>query len=156
MKAYSFVTVWKLKNTSLDAVWKTIKAVDDWPQWWKGVITVHTEKEGDANDIGKISLLTFRSVLPYNLSFRSELIQLKHHQLMVGKAEGELEGTGIWTFSVEQEIVRVQYNWDVTTNKPWMNFFAPLLRPAFKWNHDAVMKRGQKGLAKWLQATIVP
>lgn len=155
MKEYSFVTVWKLRNTSLDEVWKTIKAVEEWPSWWKGVTRVKVLKAGDANGIGKITELTFKSALPYSLSFASELLELKHHELMLGKAIGELEGTGVWTFRMENEIVRVEYNWNVKTNQAWMNFFAPVLRPAFKWNHDVVMRWGLEGLAKKLHATIV-
>ena len=155
LKEYSFVTVWKLRNTSVDEVWKTIKAVEEWPRWWKGVKRVQTIKEGDANGIGKISMFTFKAALPYQLSFQSELLQLKHHQLMIGKAKGELEGTGVWTFRKESEWVRIEYNWNVKTTRAWMNFFARLLKPAFKWNHDVVMRWGLEGLAKKLRVTIV-
>ncbi|MBK9730986.1 MAG: polyketide cyclase [Chitinophagaceae bacterium] len=155
MKEYSYITVWKLKNTSLDEVWKTIKAVDDWPNWWKGVVRVQTIKEGEANGIGKISELTFKSFLPYTLSFQSELLQLKFHECMIGKATGELEGSGVWNFRMENETIRIQYEWNVKTTLTWMNVFAPLLRPVFKWNHDLIMQWGLEGLAKKLNATIV-
>ena len=155
MKEYAFVTIWKLKNTSLEEAWKAIKAVDEWPQWWKGVISVTSIKEGDAESIGKISQFTFKSVLPYRLVFRSELIHIQHLHTMTGKASGELEGTGTWTFREEADIVCIQYNWNVRTTRTWMNVFAPLLKRTFQWNHDVVMRWGLKGLAKKLHATIV-
>lgn len=155
MKEYTFITTWNLKNASLDAAWNVIKAVDEWPQWWKGVKSVQTIREGDSQGIGKISLFVFKSALPYELTFRSELLQLKKHELMIGKAHGELEGTGIWTFAQQEDIIRIVYVWNVKTTQAWMNFLAPLLRPAFKWNHDVVMRWGLQGLAKRLQATIV-
>ncbi|MBX7110002.1 MAG: SRPBCC family protein [Chitinophagales bacterium] len=155
MHEYTFVTVWKLKHTSLAEAWNTIKAVEEWPQWWKGVISVTTIKEGDADCIGKVSRFIFKSVLPYRLVFQLELIRLQHHHFMIGQASGELEGTGTWTFDMDQDVVRIQYNWNVKTTRAWMNVLAPILKPAFKWNHDVVMRRGWKGLAKKLHATMV-
>ena len=43
----------------------------------------------------------------------------------------------------------------IQTTRPWMNGLAPLLRPAFEWNHDWVMKSGGRGLAELL-GTKVP
>jgi hypothetical protein len=42
----------------------------------------------------------------------------------------------------------------VETCKPWMNRFAWLLRGTFRRNHDLVMRRGAKGLARRLQAQV--
>jgi len=44
----------------------------------------------------------------------------------------------------------VRYDWCVRTNRAWMNALAPLLRPVFQWNHDAVMREGGAALARRL------
>jgi len=49
----------------------------------------------------------------------------------------------------------VQYNWNVETNKAWMNYFSFALKPLFKLNHDVVMKRGAACLTKKLNAALV-
>ena len=152
IKEYSFITVWELRNTSLEEAWKTIKAVDDWPQWWKGVEEVKALKEGDADGIGKVSSFTFKSALPYRLTFESELVQLEAYRLMKGKAKGELEGTGTWLFELKGDVVHIEYHWQVRTTKPWMNLLSPVLKPVFKWNHDVVMQWGLEGLIKRLHA----
>jgi hypothetical protein len=36
-----------------------------------------------------------------------------------------------------------------------MNALGPLPRPAFRWNHDLVMRQGGVGLARRLEATLV-
>jgi hypothetical protein len=36
-----------------------------------------------------------------------------------------------------------------------MNLFAPLLRPAFEWNHDWVMARGGEGIAQLLGCRLL-
>ena len=40
-----------------------------------------------------------------------------------GVAFGDLEGTGEWFFSTQNGVTHVTYNWNVSTNKSWMNFF---------------------------------
>ena len=47
------------------------------------------------------------------------------------------------------------YSWDVSTSRAWMNRLAWLGRPAFAWNHDAVMRDGGHALAARLNATLI-
>jgi hypothetical protein len=44
-------------------------------------------------------------------------------------------------------MTHVRYDWIVDTTKRWMILLAPVARPLFAWNHHAVMRRGQEGLA---------
>jgi hypothetical protein len=69
------------------------------------------------------------------------------------RAFGELEGRGLWQFFSDGDgHTRVQYDWRVKTTKPWMNLFAPVARPFFKWNHDVIMGWGEEGLKKRLSS----
>ena len=74
---------------------------------------------------------------------------------MEGHAVGELEGVGRWRFYEQDGITAVLYEWNVATTVPWMNRLAPLLRPAFEWNHDWVMSRGGEGIAKLLGCRLL-
>jgi hypothetical protein len=47
------------------------------------------------------------------------------------------------------------YEWDVRTARAWMNWLAPVARPAFAWNHDAVMRQGAEGLARLLGVPLL-
>ena len=38
----------------------------------------------------------------------------------------------------------------------WMNLLAPLLAPAFRWNHGQVMAQGGHGLAQYLGVPLLP
>ena len=49
----------------------------------------------------------------------------------------------------------VRYDWSVDVTKPWMVWLAPLLKPVFKWNHDAVMRAGGVGLARRLSTKLL-
>ena len=72
-----------------------------------------------------------------------------------GVAFGEIEGEGTWLFEQKGDACYVQYKWNVFTNKAWMNHLSFLLKPAFKYNHDVVMRWGARGLAKKLNAELL-
>lgn len=93
--------------------------------------------------------------MPYTLSFDMVSRYIIKHNLMEGEAFGELEGVGLWQFTENKGITTVKYNWDVNATKKWMKKLAPVLKPAFKWNHDVVMRWGAKGLAKQLNAELL-
>jgi hypothetical protein len=68
---------------------------------------------------------------------------------------GELTGTGVWTLQEDGGTTRVRYDWQVSTSRAWMNALAPLLAPAFRWNHGAVMAAGARGLAAHLAVPLM-
>src|SRR5262249_31328842 len=123
--------------------------------WWKGVQQVKAIKENDANGINGIRAYTWKSALPYTLSFDMKLVEKQDFKLLRGLAFGELEGEGTWLFTEENGVTKVQYNWNIKTTKTWMNNLAFLLKPAFKLNHNIVMKWGAEGLAKKLNAKLI-
>ena len=151
---YKFITNWQIK-APLNDVWFAIYESTEWPAWWKGVKAVTTIKENDANGINGVRRYTWKSVLPYTLSFNMQLTEKRDFIFLKGIAFGELEGDGTWHFSEENGITKVQYNWNVETNKAWMNYFSFALKPLFKLNHDVVMRWGAVCLAKKLNATLV-
>ena len=151
---YSFMTRWQIA-APLSEVWNLIYESDDWPGWWKGVKRVKIIRENDTNGINGVREYTWKSALPYKLSFQMKLVEKVDKKLLRGVAFGELEGDGTWHFEEENGVTKVQYNWNVKTTKSWMNYFAFILKPLFKLNHDIVMRWGAEGLAKKLDAKLV-
>ena len=47
------------------------------------------------------------------------------------------------------------YEWNVATTKRWMNALSPMLGPAFRWNHDWVMRNGGHGIAELTGARLL-
>jgi len=150
---YSFITTWKIK-APLAEVWDILYRQEEWPGWWKGVKNVVPLEPGDNNNIGKKMRYTWKSLLPYSLSFDMKSKKIIPLTLMEGVAEGELEGVGRWFFTEANGITVVKYTWDVNTTKKWMNALAPVLKPVFKWNHDIIMRWGAEGLSKKLNAPL--
>lgn len=155
MSDYEFTTVWRFA-APLRPVWREIKATENWPGWWRGVLKVEKLREGDGRGVGAIYRTTWKSALPYRLVFDSEIVRIEDYELIEARAFGELEGRGLWQFEEEKEDqTRVQYDWRVRTNKRWMNLIAPLARPFFRWNHDVIMNRGGRGLAARMNCRLL-
>src|SRR5262249_27335464 len=109
-------------------------------------------KEGDGDGLGSIRRSTWKSALPYTLEFDSEVIRIEPMSVIEARAFGELDGIGLWQFeTTSDESIRIRYDWKVKTTKRWMNFLSPIARPFFKWNHDVIMRWGEKGLKKRLE-----
>lgn len=153
MKAYEFVTIWRVE-APIDRVWNEIYHSKHWPTWWKGVESVVEMRKGDESGVGSIHRYTWKSKLPYRLSFDMEAIRVEPPLLLEGIATGELQGRGLWQLSSEGRETIVRYDWKVETTKQWMNLLAPLARPLFEWNHNVVMSWGAKGLAQRLGKSV--
>lgn len=146
---FNLVTEWRVK-ASVDRIWAELMRPDDWPQWWRAVKRVETLAEGDQRGVGAIRRLTWTSALPYELTFDMRSTRVEPMTMIEGRASGELDGTGRWTFSPDGGGTHVRYDWQIEVAKPWMRTLAPLLRPAFAWNHNIVMAWGYDGLCKRL------
>ena len=154
MPLYEFETTWCIRAPQADA-WAAIVDSERWPEWWRGVERVVLLRAGDERGVGAVRRLTWRSKLPYTLSFDTEVVRVEPMSLIEGRASGELEGVGIWRLDELDGVTRVHYTWRVRTTRWWMNLLAPIARPAFRWNHDYVMHNGAIGLARLLGAEQV-
>jgi hypothetical protein len=149
---YKFVTRWVIQAPQ-ERVWNELMSPEEWQTWWRGVERVELLRPGhDALGQGAVRRYTWRSRLPYRLTFVMETTRIEPQMLIEGKASGELEGSGCWRLSHDNGVTHVQYNWNVVTNKWWMKWLAPVARPLFEWNHDVIMDWGRQGLVRRLGA----
>jgi len=151
---YSFLTAWLIPGAPIERVWDELFDVASGPQWWKGVTDARELERGGADGLGKIFTISWRSFLPYDLSFTTTVTRVEEPHVMEGHAVGELTGTGRWRLFSHDGVTAVTYEWDVHTTKAWMNAIAPIARPIFKWNHDYVMRRGAAGLRERVRTVM--
>jgi len=151
MGQYEFLTTWCL-DAPIEAVFDVLNDSAGYPRWWKGVQSVEVIEEHDG--VGRLDRFSWRSVLPYSLTFDLRTTRVERPHLIEGDAYGELEGVGTWRL-FEGQGTAVVYEWRVRTTRAWMNIAGPLARPAFAWNHDLVMRQGGYGLATELGAKLV-
>jgi carbon monoxide dehydrogenase subunit G len=143
---YQFITQWQIP-APLERVWNVLNAPDQWPQWWRGVERVELiQKAIDDLGTGAIRRYTWKSRLPYRLSFVMETTRIEPPHRIEGQATGELQGRGVWQLAYANGVTHVQYDWAVNLNKLWMQLITPIARPLFEWNHDIVMEWGRQGL----------
>jgi carbon monoxide dehydrogenase subunit G len=73
MAAYEFVTIWRV-HAPIETVWEEIYYSERWSEWWPGVEEVEELKEGDDLGVGSIRRYTWKSKLPYKLTFDVETV----------------------------------------------------------------------------------
>lgn len=150
MGHFEFVTDWYF-DAPLPLVWDAILHTDRWPQWWRGVDSVTPVRVGRPDGIGFVYHYVMRGALPYRLHFDMEAVAIEPMRALEGVASGEVEGVGRWQFSAEGTGTHVRYFWYVRLTNRAMRLLSAMGRPLFAWNHDVVMRKGEVGLARYLQ-----
>jgi len=150
MSDYVFITQWWF-DAPIERVWEAIRDAEQWPTLWRSVVAVRRVATGDESGVGEIRRFTWRGRLPYALTFDMRTTRVEPPTALEGVASGQLEGRGLWRLASESGGTAVRYDWSVRTTKLWMRMLAPVARPLFSWNHDAVMKDGERGLRRLLE-----
>src|SRR5690349_2623510 len=92
---YDFVTHWFFR-APIERVFAELAAVEQWPAWWPGVLAVEVVSPGEQGELGKRMSTTWKSALPYALTFESEVIRYEPPRRLEVQARGELVGRGCW------------------------------------------------------------
>ena len=153
MANYVLDTVWRVAAEP-EVVWPVLITVEEWPTWWRGVQAVECLKAGDPSGQGRCYRTTWRGRLPYTLTFETETLHLERPVLIESQAHGQLQGAGTWRLWPDGDATQIHYRWAVGTTRPWMNALAPMARPVFRWNHDAIMRWGAEGLGRRLNIPV--
>ena len=124
--------------------------VQNWPQWWDGLESA-TVAEPQADIIGSRIECTWRSLTGYRLTLGIVITTYTPERTIVFTSSGDLVGGGSWTFEpTAEKATKMEIVWQVATEKGWMNLLAPVLRPLFIYSHNLLMRRGERGLRKYL------
>ena len=112
MAEFSLVTVWEIA-APLQRVWDAIYHADDWPKWWPYVERVATLQAGDADGVGAVRRLTWRTRLPYRITFDTRATVVEPPFALDAQAFGDLEGYGRWRLSRQGAAIIVRYVWAI-------------------------------------------
>ncbi|MFL6145283.1 MAG: SRPBCC family protein [Labedaea sp.] len=141
---YRFDSVWSVEAPPAP-VFGALVDLASWPRWWPDVRAVDRV---DANT----AELTCRSTLPFALVFRVHRAEQDERagRLRV-ELTGDLEGYCVGVVAPERpRRARLLISQQVVVNKGLLRVFAPVARPLFRANHAAMMRRGQRGLRRYL------
>ena len=143
---YAFVTVWRVPGTC-DEVQAVLSDGRTLTQWWPAVyLAVTLLEDGDADHVGSVTEVHTKGWLPYTLRWRLTLTEPVTTTGFALSADGDLCGTGRWTFVQDGPEVVITYDWRVSATKPLLRKLSWLLRPAFAANHRWAMARGEESL----------
>lgn len=150
---FVLVSNWRI-DAPRDVVWEALKHPADWPTWWPFVRAVDEIDKGDDAGVGARYRFHWASRLPYSIRLLTTVTEIRKPDVISARAEGDLRGLGTWRLRDGDGATDVEYTWSVDLDRAWMRAFLPLLRPAFAWNHNAVMAAGESGLRRYLAGDI--
>lgn len=153
MGKYQFTESWLLE-ASRHEVWNLIKDFEQL-RCWQGVSFQRLQEGTSKNGIGDKYRMNMRTKLWYTISLDFVVTEKQEETLICLEAYGDLSGQGVFRLQESGAYTRLHYDWQVHTNKPWMQRWEPLLRPLFIWNHNRVMGEAVRGISNQLGARLV-
>lgn len=146
---FRLVSEWGI-DAPRERVWAALRSPKDWPGWWRYVARVDELDRGYSNGVGARHRFHWTSRLPYAIDIEMHTVEMRERERIRAEASGDLQGEGLWELCDTPTGTVARYTWRVVLDKAWMRALAPLLRPVFAWNHNAVMAAGEEGLRRWL------
>ena len=147
-REYSFVDEWDVAAPP-EATFAALADARTYPEWWRPVC-LDVDAQGPPA-LGKVSHQHFKGRLPYHLHTRTKTVCSERPHLLQGETDGDLRGHGIWTLTPIPMGTHVRFDWRVHADRPLLRLLTPLLRPAFRWNHNWAIARAMDGLEPFVQ-----
>ena len=145
MEPYSFVTTWRV-DAPANKVWDALQCMSS---WWPGMESSQNLNPGQEGIGARYERIT-RGRLPYSLRYIITITRFDPPRASSYDSEGDLVGKGSYVLTQTGATTEIVFTWDVATRGFWMNVLAPALKPLFAWNHNYVMAKGEKALARYL------
>ena len=137
---YVFHTVWQLPAAP-DDIYAVLRDVATYPDWWPQVRSVRQLDEVTGE-------LCCRSLLPYDLVFVvTREVEDPVGRILQARQTGDLDGTSRWTIGADGTAT---FDEDVTVHKTLVRAAGVIARPALRFNHDRMMRDGERGLREYL------
>ncbi|MDX8516030.1 SRPBCC family protein [Mesorhizobium captivum] len=150
---FRFDESWDIPEGTPQEVWDVLSDAELLPLWWgdayKEVEPLDRKGKGV---VGSRARARARGALPYELNFIIEAAELEPSRLVVVKTFGDFDGLWRAELFPSGTGTHVKLTWQVIVERPILKLLAPLLRPAFAWNHRWTTPRGEAGLRRYLAA----
>jgi quercetin dioxygenase-like cupin family protein len=147
---YVFVDEWDVAAPR-EAAFDAVADARTYPAWWRPVY-IDVDAEGPPA-VGQVSSQHFKGRLPYELRTRSTIVELDPPSVVAAEVEGDLRGYGRWTLTPTPSGTHVRFDWRVYADRRLLRVLTPVLRPAFRWNHNWAIARAVDGLEPYAQRT---
>jgi hypothetical protein len=149
--AFVFEEVWKIPEAPPAVVWDVLADASLLPVWWGDVYREAVPlSDFKGPTLGGKVRARARGALPYELNFILEAVELDPGKVVGVKTHGDFDGHWRAVLRPEGAGTHVDLTWKVIVERPILKLLAPLLRPAFAWNHRWTTPRGEAGLRRYL------
>jgi uncharacterized protein YndB with AHSA1/START domain len=139
MSSYVFRSEWRLPAAPA-TVYDVLSDVESYPRWWP---QVRRTRRID----GLSGELTCRSLLPYDVVFRRHReVEDPAGLVLRARLDGDLSGTSQWTITANGVGSTAVFDEDVQVGNGMLRAAGRLFRPVLRFNHDLMMRSGEKGL----------
>lgn len=150
MSEFSLTTLWTIP-APIEKVWLCLLDTENWTDWWQYVDSVEETHKGESSGLNNTRRYLWRTCLPYSLLLNLRVTELQASEFIRVEVSGDLQGQGSCRlFALSPNLTQIEFNWNVSTCKPWMNRWTWLTRPIFVWNHAKVMRNGEQSLIRYL------
>ena len=140
---YVFVDEWDV-DAPREAVFHALADAGTYSTWW-----TPTYKESTTDgppEVGRVSHHRFGAKLPYTLTTDSTIVAMDPPNSFEVDVVGDLRGHGKWTLEPRDGKVHVRVDWRVFADRALLRYLTPVLRPAFRWNHNEAIRCAMLGL----------
>jgi hypothetical protein len=129
-------------------VYAVLADVERYPEWWPQIRTARPLADGAGE-------LTCRSLLPYDLTFvMHREVEDPVRRILRARLDGDLIGTSQWTIdgaggscvAIFDEAVDVAAGARPGARGGLVRVAGRVARPALRYNHDFMMRSGERGL----------
>jgi uncharacterized protein YndB with AHSA1/START domain len=151
-REYLFVDEWDV-DAPAESVFAALADGRSYPDWWRPVY-LDVAADGDPS-VGAVSHQHFKGRLPYHLRTESRIVDLDPPRSLSVDVDGDLRGHGTWTLTPLRDgaATHVRFDWQVYADRRLLRVLTPVLRPAFRWNHNWAIKRAMEGLEPYARRT---
>jgi ribosome-associated toxin RatA of RatAB toxin-antitoxin module len=146
---YTFRSTWLL-DADPDRVFQTLADVETYPDWWPQVRGGHRIDDMSGQ-------IVCRSLLPYDLTFvATRVVEDPTTRVLRATLHGDLNGTSQWSICPDGSGTVAVFDEDVTVGNSLIRAAGLAARPVLRYNHDLMMRAGERGLQRHFAAKSDP
>lgn len=151
-QTYRFKTDWRIPSDP-DTVWQAVvNNPTSWPEWWPALRAV-SQTTPRVDTAGSSFDSTWQS-RGYRLHCSIHVAAAEVATRATLHFSGDLSGKAICRMQEVNGETYISIDWELKTNKRWMNLIAPVLSPIFALNHHSIMRSGELGLREFVSGHI--
>jgi hypothetical protein len=144
---YRFDHVWRI-GAPVQQVFDTLADIRGYPDWWPQVLTVRALDEDHAD-------VTIRSALPKTLHLVLGDMDVEPGTGVLDVSiTGDMTGYARWYVVRAGRVTEATYLQEVHVGERALRAMSLLIRPILRFNHNVMMRAGERGLAAHLHAPI--